>query len=102
VQLPHLAPDFPLLKDVWAFVACEADKADLARLACGQRRLDGPLGTEDPIRIAIIVNFMELPHVNDISLETAQTFLQLCLCRCAVACTDFGHQCNLVTPPFEC
>jgi hypothetical protein len=58
---------------MWAFVAGEADKADLACLSCSQRSLNRTIGAKDPIGIAIIVDFMELPNVNDIGLESAQT-----------------------------
>jgi hypothetical protein len=82
-------------------VAGKADKPDLASVTGCDCRLDGAVGPENPLRIVVVVHFMELPDIDHVRAQPSEAVFKLLLRSFSVPAADLGHQYDLVPASFE-
>ena len=62
--------------DVWIFVAGEADKANLTRLARGEQRLHRP-ARRKPVRVGRTDHLVDLDQVDDVGPQSLEALVNL-------------------------
>ncbi|GAH66957.1 unnamed protein product, partial [marine sediment metagenome] len=77
-------------------MAGETDKPDLANLPCFNCLLYRTFG-EDPVRLSLMDDFVELEQVDLVGLKSSETLIQLLPKRYSVTSVVFGHEEDLLS-----
>src|SRR5216684_1739375 len=83
--------------DDWAFVACEADVANLASLSRLQDGLHPSAFGKNAIRVGVANHFVELEKIDPVSLKAAQRLVDLTSSGGFGASVDLGHEKRFLT-----
>src|SRR5713226_10165670 len=78
--------------DDWAFVACEADVANLASLSRLQDGLHPSAFGKNAVRIGVANHFVELEKIDPVSLKAAQRLVDLTGSGRFAASIDLRHE----------
>ena len=79
-------------------VAGEPDVADLALLPGLEGELECAAGREDPVGIVVVIDLVELPEVEMIGPQPAETVFEVGLGVLGGAAAALGHEEDLVAP----